>query len=214
MTKINLGSGPSGINGWVNVDYGMLPWLSKHPRFRKILTTLHFLPRSYDIQWPEIIISDIRKRLPFANATADYVYCSQVIEHLEYYEAKKLIKEIFRLLKTGGIARISVPDISKIVKLYQKEASTNALGAARNFNIIIYGHEKDLEPKSIIAKLSRLFIRGHFWHYNYQSIRHLLRDSGFKKISKCDFQKGKCPNIKQLDKIIHEPHSLYVEVQK
>ena len=45
--------------------------------------------------------------LPFENGTFDKVICSEVLEHIHSY--KKVISEIYRVLKTDGIAAISVP---------------------------------------------------------------------------------------------------------
>ena len=46
-------------------------------------------------------------RLPFADEHFDKVICSEVLEHIPDY--RSVIKEISRVLKTGGIAAISVP---------------------------------------------------------------------------------------------------------
>ena len=45
--------------------------------------------------------------LPFATESFDKVICSEVLEHIHEYKA--VIAEINRVLKTGGIAAISVP---------------------------------------------------------------------------------------------------------
>lgn len=45
--------------------------------------------------------------LPFQDETFDRVICSEVLEHIPDYQA--VIKELRRVLKTGGVAAISVP---------------------------------------------------------------------------------------------------------
>lgn len=47
------------------------------------------------------------EHLPFATASFDKVICSEVLEHIPLY--REVIKEISRVLKTGGIAAVSVP---------------------------------------------------------------------------------------------------------
>jgi SAM-dependent methyltransferase len=47
------------------------------------------------------------QHLPFADEHFDKVICSEVLEHIPDYRA--VIKELSRVLKTGGIAAISVP---------------------------------------------------------------------------------------------------------
>jgi ubiquinone/menaquinone biosynthesis C-methylase UbiE len=47
------------------------------------------------------------EHLPFEDETFNKVICSEVLEHIPNYEA--VLKEISRVLKTGGVAAISVP---------------------------------------------------------------------------------------------------------
>lgn len=212
--KLNLGSGPAGIAGWLNYDSGILPMLSKFPTLRNVICSLGLLPKSYDCSWPEIQLVDIRNPFPLEDNSVDFIYCSQVLEHFERYEAKNVLTESLRVLKPGGTIRISIPDISKMFEVYLDLQKIDPANAARQVNITWWGYEKDLPPGSIFAKLSRLFIRDHQWHYDLTSIKELLKQSGFKKISVCTFGKGKTPDLKKLELAIHRPHSLYVEADK
>ena len=55
-----------------------------------------------------LVISVARgEQLPFAGQSFDKVICSEVLEHIPHYHG--VIREISRVLKTGGIAAISVP---------------------------------------------------------------------------------------------------------
>jgi len=47
---------------------------------------------------------------PVEDNVAELVYCSHVIEHITNQAALKLISEAHRILKTGGLLRIVVPD--------------------------------------------------------------------------------------------------------
>jgi ubiquinone/menaquinone biosynthesis C-methylase UbiE len=46
---------------------------------------------------------------PIANETFDYVLCTQVLEHV--YDTSQTVREIERILKSGGIAIVNVPFI-------------------------------------------------------------------------------------------------------
>ena len=211
--KLNLGSGPSGINGWLNYDSGALPWLSKCPRLRHLICTLGLLPKSYDTNWPEIELVDIRHKFPIEDNSVDYVYCSQVIEHFEKYEALNILMESFRVLKPEGVIRISVPDIGKILANYKEQSIIDPKTAAREVNVLWWGYEKDKEP-NFVGKISKIFIRDHQWHYDTSSMKKLLSDAGFRKVKTFSFRNGETPDLDQVEIELHKKHSLYIEARK
>jgi len=61
---------------------------------------------------------DARNKLPFKNETIEYIYSSHFIEHLNNDELSRHFKESFRVLKSGGIYRICVPDFLSLIKVY------------------------------------------------------------------------------------------------
>lgn len=75
---------------------------------------------------PDVIRHDIRKGLPFAHDTFDAVYSSHVLEHLAPADGDRLISEMKRVLKLGGIARVVVPDLERTCRAYLEriEAAT------------------------------------------------------------------------------------------
>lgn len=92
MNKLNIGCGTTFHLSWVNID---------------------FEPSS-----PVVQQYDIRKGLPYADNVFDVGYCSHVLEHLKRVEADKVVKEIYRVLKPGGIVRLVVPALEKITRAY------------------------------------------------------------------------------------------------
>lgn len=64
---------------------------------------------------------DLRRGLPFAEGEVDAVYSSHVLEHLNYEEAKRFIRDSWRILKPGGILRIVVPDLEQTTRAYLAE---------------------------------------------------------------------------------------------
>lgn len=63
---------------------------------------------------------DIRKLDIFNNATVDQIYNCHILEHIPRNELLNVILEWNRILKVGGILRISVPDFEKVVDIYNK----------------------------------------------------------------------------------------------
>lgn len=81
--------------------------------FHSAWTNLDLISESFDV-----IPYDITTGLPFAENSIDAVYHSHVLEHLNPNHGIELIRECWRVLKPGGVARIVVPDLEKIAKLY------------------------------------------------------------------------------------------------
>lgn len=67
---------------------------------------------------PEVQAYDIRKPLPFRDGTVDAVYASHVLEHLDRDQGRRLLRDCWRILKPGGVARIVVPDLEDLCRFY------------------------------------------------------------------------------------------------
>ena len=59
----------------------------------------------------DVVTVDVRKRLSFPSATFDVVYACHVVEHLDPDEADRFVAEIYRILRPGGLFRVSVPNL-------------------------------------------------------------------------------------------------------
>jgi len=52
--------------------------------------------------------------------SADLIYNCHVLEHFKRRDVPRVLKEWHRVLKPGGILRVSVPDFSQICEVYRK----------------------------------------------------------------------------------------------
>ena len=94
--RLNIGAGPFGEEGWINIDMF---------RMKNISFTY-----------------DCRKKIPLRNNSVEVIRCEHVLEHMDkQYEAIIFLKECFRVLKTGGIIRVVVSDIEKFIKAYYEK---------------------------------------------------------------------------------------------
>ncbi|MFA5025940.1 MAG: methyltransferase domain-containing protein [Candidatus Shapirobacteria bacterium] len=200
MIKINLGSGPASAKGWINYDWGLLPFMGKF-HLTSLLVKLKLLGKDYDWKWPDITLVDIREELPDNDNTVDYIYCSHVLEHFEKNVAIDILKECKRVLKKNGRVRIVLPDLSKMIKKYS---------SSEIFNREYFGFDKDLYIGAL-AKFKRFFIRGHEWMYDAKSAKDLLKEAGFGEVKICSFRKGLVPNLDVLDIEQHREIGLYLE---
>lgn len=81
MKKLNLGCGRDIKKGYINLDIAKLPGVN--------------------------IIWDINKLpLPFKKEEFDEVYAKDIFEHVDYIP---LLRDLHRILKIGGIIKITVP---------------------------------------------------------------------------------------------------------
>lgn len=67
---------------------------------------------------PDVYAYDLTQGLPYTDAYFDACYSSHVLEHLTQFQAKNLVRECFRVLKSQGIIRVIVPDLEVIARLY------------------------------------------------------------------------------------------------
>lgn len=214
--KLNIGCGPSGLPDWVNYDWGMLPLLSKLKIIRKMLIVLKILPKEYELNWPTLRLVDIRHHFPLEAETVKYVYCSHVLEHFDRWEAVKILKECHRVMKDGGVIRVVIPDIEKLCKIYLKRMMNKKSDSrpAQDFCRLWWGYDKDIEPRNLIQRLSRKFIRDHRWNYDKEELSMVLKEAGFIDIKSLDFRKGILSDLEKLDLKSHKDHSLYIEATK
>ena len=104
MRALNLGCGTRFHPDWENVDFS-----SASP-----------CVRAYDL----------RKGIPYPDSSFDVVYHSHLLEHFPKQFAPTFLRECHRVLKPGGLIRVAVPDLEKIVRLYIEALEKAAQGSA------------------------------------------------------------------------------------
>ena len=74
------------------------------------------------IGFPHVdFISRVEKLPMFPNEYADLIYACHVLEHISYQKIPSVLREWQRVLKKGGVLRLSVPDFDKIITMYEAE---------------------------------------------------------------------------------------------
>jgi SAM-dependent methyltransferase len=72
-----------------------------------------------------IIIQDLKEKLPFNDGEISVVVLNQVIEHLESDTQLKLINEVFRVLKKGGVFFIYAPSCYNLKEKFADKTHIN-----------------------------------------------------------------------------------------
>ncbi|MCR2745786.1 class I SAM-dependent methyltransferase [Limnobacter parvus] len=117
--------------------------------------------------------------LPYGDNLFDLVTCTEVVEHLENYH--RLIKEIARVLKPGGLVVISTPNI---------------LNLQSRLRFFKYGFWNLFGPLPV-GRAERFSTVGHITPVSYFYLAHALAECGFKNI-KVDFDKAQRSAIPKL----------------
>jgi SAM-dependent methyltransferase len=99
-------------------------WLKRHPNLyfgsigKKQLQRLEgeFIGLSLRPSHFSEIKCDISKGdLPFPSDSITKIQAEDVLEHIDFEDLPKVFDEIFRVLRSGGIFRLSIPDYNSIV---------------------------------------------------------------------------------------------------
>jgi len=149
--KLNLGAGGTRIKEYINVD-------SLFIRETDLLCSLNHLPCF------------------IKNGNVTTIYASHIFEHFTEKELNKILKICFDLLQNNGILRISVPDIDKIVKIYNNNWEHFQTKGNAPWNGLIYGGQS-----------SRFDF--HKTGFNFNWLSFLLEQIGFKDIEEYDAKK-------------------------
>lgn len=64
---------------------------------------------------------DVRDLSPFADQSVDLVYSCHVLEHYPAHEHPEILWEWSRVLKPGGVLRISVPGFEELLHVYEEQ---------------------------------------------------------------------------------------------
>jgi predicted SAM-dependent methyltransferase len=63
-------------------------------------------------------VQSIDKLSNFKDNSVDLIYACHCLEHFCYSQTESILREWFRVLKEGGVLRLSVPDFDKLVEIY------------------------------------------------------------------------------------------------
>lgn len=169
--KINLCSGPLLLSEYYNVD----------------------------LCYESDLCIDLEKHLlPFRDSSIEHVICISSINYFSKERARKIIQDVYRILRKGGIARFSTQDLELISKRYvsrdanfffQKLPSGKERFPGETFcdkfNYWFYGY-------NIKNKNCKFF-------YDFETLSKLFVESGFSKVDRKEFGESDIEKINIID---------------
>jgi predicted SAM-dependent methyltransferase len=80
--------------------------------------------------WPHVdMVGNVADLSMIQSGSADLVYASHVLEYFDRKEAEGVLTEWFRVLRPGGVLRLSVPDFDQLITIYsQTDQLSSILG--------------------------------------------------------------------------------------
>ncbi len=100
--------------------------------------------------------------LPYADNSVDVIYSEHGIEHVPLEQGEALLRECVRVLKPGGVLRISTPDLKVLVDAYNTKNiryaavvgfMPNSPAQLLNYGLTWWGHKFTYDEE----ELTRLF---------------------------------------------------------
>lgn len=188
MKLLNLGCGGNRPNDvrWVNIDnlHEIFPDLNR-PERKQMDAEANYLN------------ADLRKGIPFEDNSVEGILASHFFEHLDAQEALVMVRDCYRVLKPGGVLRISIPDTKKF-----HELSVN--------NYQDWGEPNGTPEKSFMEYA--LFFAEHKQLLGIDGINCLLWTAGFREYTETTSNETLCPPLASIDN--RAVFSLFVEATK
>ena len=159
-TRLHLGCGNHLLDGWANLDFGVADG---------------------------VIRCDLTKPLPVAPGSIDAIFTEHFVEHITRPEAQRLFADCHRVLKRGGVIRISTPNLGALVAQYRLRRTTE-------------WSDVGWTPASPCALLNEgLRSWGHQYVYDAEELSGVLSEAGFTRFTRPGWRESEHPALRGLE---------------
>jgi predicted SAM-dependent methyltransferase len=150
---------------------------------------------------------DITKGSRLPTACSDGIYSEHCFEHIPFNELPFVLKDLRRILREGSWLRIAMPDLELYARCYLRSIETGT-------NLMPYS-EANIGRFNTPAVFFNLVMsaNGHLFVYDFNTLKMLLEEAGFRDIRKVAFMEGNDPRLLK-DQKCREVESFYVEASK
>jgi predicted SAM-dependent methyltransferase len=199
--KANIGCGLTVAPHWINIDGSLNAFIATWPRwlhgfaYRFSGAQQYYTLDEYTsiIQNNLFIHHDFRYGIPMPDNSAQYIYSSHFLEHLDRQYGRYLLKECWRVLSPGGTVRIAVPDLEHAWRMY------------------LAGEKERMLHDYFFIDGATGFSQ-HRYLYDYEMLAGIFNEIGFVHSVRAQFRQGTVPDLDLLDN--RADYTLFVEAQK
>jgi predicted SAM-dependent methyltransferase len=140
---------------------------------------------------------DLTLPIPLNDKMIDIIYTSHLLEHFSYKDLIELMNELLRILKPGGILKISVPDARIFIDAYESndQVMINELSKTNHFK----------HPFTRIDFINYIAFMGgaHKYMFEMGNLKAILSYVGFKEVLNREFEP-------ELDLEVRKEESIFV----
>ncbi|HEY9584318.1 MAG TPA: methyltransferase domain-containing protein [Candidatus Paceibacterota bacterium] len=122
------------------------------------------------------VLADISEKIPLADNVADLVFSRATMEHLTYTELLNCLLESRRVLKRGGVVRMVLPDLDKLVENYRNKVHSTDIESGPDMPNSDY-------VETFVAQIT---YHDHFYNHTFETMRRALAKAGFDNIRRCN----------------------------
>lgn len=153
--KVHYGAGKNLLRaGWLNIDIAPRPD-------------------------PNYVHADLTERHPLPDASIDVSYAEDFLEHLDQEQSLRFLIEAYRVLRPGGVLRLSFPGLEGVLRgAYTPPLMESARAAAKEV-YAAWGHK-------------------HF--YSLEELRTVARHIGFRDVVPVEHGRSTYPELRGLDR--------------
>jgi len=175
--KIHLACGANLLPGWENYD---------------------LRPRSSDVGFINLLHT-----FPFDNNSVDFIFFEHAVEHFDEVDGYKIMQEIHRVLKPGGIFRCSTPSLDTYIRRYIdwdsdfNKRHKSLFGTRTRFLNFAFMAEAMSGLKYMDGKFATN--DGHKYIYSVEDLHEKLINIGFTKVIDAPLSESEFEELTNID---------------
>lgn len=176
---VNVGCGWGVGESWENYD------ASPTLRFERLPLLGRLYTRNAN-RFPETArYADISLGPIGDEASADAIFCSHMLEHVPLEDMRESLNNMFRMLKSGGLFRMIVPDLAIRALAYTRSVG-HPDAAGKFIDDCLFGVKS--AEKSLVARVQAVYGNArHLQMYDEAAMRREMERAGFVDIRRCAF---------------------------
>jgi SAM-dependent methyltransferase len=176
--RVQYGCGFNAPSGWKNFD------VSPTLRFERVPLIGRLCSKNQQRFPSNVEYGDIVKGIPLPSESCEAIYASHVLEHLSLGDFRAALANTYRLLASGGLFRLVVPDLELLARRYvESDDPTAAISFMEATSLGVSERQRGLRGLATIW----LGNSSHLWMWDLKSISRELATVGFADIRRCCF---------------------------